>query len=122
MNTDPMRRPEFLRALALKSGLPNATVKKVWSAVEAVFAESIKHKREINLRNFGRLFFEVIPERDGFRGADFMWFKRRVGEEEAEKHRTEFIQHFPAAYKVRFVIARDLRHIIKGDGDREEGT
>ena len=104
---DKLDKDLFIRTLANKCTYTVSDTKNFLDNLISLFGECIVDDVEIDVRGFGRLYIQTLPERKGFKP-----ITGKPGEGTA--------MQYPEANRVIFRLSSNLRNLAKRDKDKEE--
>jgi nucleoid DNA-binding protein len=90
----------FIRLLSEKTGYTLGDTKHFIDVLIDVFGECIVNEIQVDIRGFGKLYQQTIPEREGFKP-----IKGKKGEGEK--------MHYPETKRIIFKLAKNLRDLAK---------
>lgn len=90
----------FIKMLAQRCNFTVADTRYFVDNLIALFGDCIANGGEINVRGFGKLYTQIIPERKGYKPVT-----RKPGEGE--------FADYPEAKRVIFRLSKDLRALAK---------
>jgi nucleoid DNA-binding protein len=99
-------KKEFTRALAEKCNYTLGDTKVFVDNLISLFGECILNDTEIDVRGFGKLYIQTIPERKGFKP-----ITRKPGEGQS--------MNYPEAKRVIFRLSSNLRDLAKNSSNEE---
>lgn len=97
---DILLKDELLNFLARRTGYSKKSCEEVMNALADVIYMQVSQVSEVRIPNIGRLYFEVIPEREGRKPTP-----GKVGMIEKVV--------YPPSYRLRFTLSKKLRRIAK---------
>jgi len=100
MNNTNLDKDGFARALADKTDYTLGDCRHFVDCLIEVFADSIINETQLDIRGWGKLYYQTIPERDGFKPT-----RGKIGQ--GEKMR------YPPTTRVIFKLAKNLRDLAK---------
>ena len=100
MNNNSLDKDGFARCLAKKSGYLLGDSRRFVDALIEVFSDCILTETPLDVRGFGHLYFQTLPERDGFKPI-------RGKKGEGTKMR------YPPTTRVIFKLSSNLRNLVK---------
>jgi nucleoid DNA-binding protein len=110
MNNNGLDKDGFARALADKTDYTLGDCRHFVNCLIEVFSDCILNEIPLDIRGFGHLYFQLLPERDGFKPI-------RGKKGEGTK------MHYPETTRVIFKLATNLRALAKMElVDEEEAT
>ena len=106
--SDILSKRELIHALSDKTNYTIKDSKVFFNALVDIMEECVFNNEKINVACFGKLYTQIIPERDGFQPVP-----GHLGE--------GTVRHYPPAKRVIFRLSRNIRGLAKR-GDEEDDT